>query len=476
MSIEPLKERLHIFPYKGKYFFLSPASFSCGEISAKTFDYLNSAGKADSPEPGNAVMNELKSSGLISGEAGARSRNINDIQQWRKSYSSKPQKVDSMLLMLCQECNLDCIYCYGDGGEYGSGGKMSEKTVLGSIGWLVGQQAGKTADIYISFYGGEPLMAFDLMRKAVAYTREKCAKASTHINPHFSVTTNGLLLDDEVIDFIVENDLQVVLSFDGPREVQNRNRPLKGADGGSYDRIVPKIIKLLAKHRKVNCRITVIDNTDIHAVIRELDRLGLTSRHLVPASGRIHEAENATVAGKDAFDRICEYYEYDADELIAAVRKRNLDKLHSLTVPGMLLILLSNVKQHFFWCGAGRTATAIDVNGDIYPCHRFVGIDDFKCGSIFKPELQNSPFLEPLIFRNSDCMNCWARDLCCGFCAFTHFAETGSLFRSSERFCRSRKKLIELAVYVKCELDDEALDWLRENDMIEDKSCPLDLF
>ncbi len=202
------------------------------------------------------------------------------VGKQEKKRKSEPIPIESISLFVTQECNLRCIYCYGNGGSYGSGGVMTQRTARKAVDWLI-EQSGKVKELRINFFGGEPLLNFPLVQDVLEYALERGRACGKQFE--FDITTNGSLLDDEKIAFFKEHDIVPMVSIDGPKELQDRQRPFKNGKG-SYDVIAPRIRNLLSVLPESACRATLIGNSDPVAVDNALQKMGFAQRYIINAS------------------------------------------------------------------------------------------------------------------------------------------------------------------------------------------------
>jgi uncharacterized protein len=177
----------------------------------------------------------------------------------QKTRKPEPVPVSSITLFVTQECNMRCTYCYGDGGEYGSCGDMSQDTAFAAVDWLVAK-SGRTKQVRICFFGGEPLLNLRLIEQVVPYARKRAEQAGKEVG--FGITTNASLLDDEQIEFLRKHEIKPYVSFDGPKEIQDRQRPFKNGKG-SYDAVVGRIRELMKVLPQAECRVTLVGDSDV---------------------------------------------------------------------------------------------------------------------------------------------------------------------------------------------------------------------
>lgn len=369
----------------------------------------------------------------------------------------RPRRPRSLELMVTHRCNLRCRYCYGSNGSsdwadashlYGDdGGDMSFETAARAVDWLIGVSGGQNK-LNLVFFGGEPLLVFPLIRRIVEHADGR--GRATDKSFSYSLSTNGLGLTEEVVDFLEQYRIGCQVSIDGPPSVHDRWRV--AADGrGSYDRAIEGIRRLIARRPgRVPARATFShDSVHLPEVVSHLFELGFGSVHVEPALGLdpgscISEADLKTVEVQN---------EQLAALLIDRVRMNRIFHYTNLVRNVRQTRVVRNRRQHH--CGAGRTYLAVSRDGSIFPCHRFVGLEDYRMGHVDEGLRFEAVerFHGRTVDRRPGCAKCWARYLCGGGC-WKHAHDThGNLDRPDEdRSCRIQKHLIECAMAVNTEL------------------------
>jgi len=380
---------------------------------------------------------------------------------------TEPPPISNITLFVTQECNLDCVYCYGLGGQYGSPGHMSSATGMKAVDWLVGR-SGDVKKLSITFFGGEPLLNFPLIQEIVEYAGEEGRRTGKEFE--FGITTNLLLLDEKKLEFIQKHKLKPMVSFDGPREIQEKQRPFKSGRGSSYNASIPKIKQILAVMPETPCRATIVGDADPAAVRESLCEIGFTSVHMAP--------DSESLLGRTPGDRerdlahTMQAMEAEAESFLKDVEKRDFESLEKHKRTGFLCDslgdLLNNQKRSFP-CGAGRRTVAVSNSGDVFLCHRFVGTEEFKLGSVHAPDLDRGPYLRPSVDTMEGCSECFARYLCGGGCYHDNAGRTGSAFGPAEDFCRLKRKTMELVVTIAGNLSDSDKEYLVDEGIIPKK-------
>ncbi len=476
----------HAFEIDGSHYVYSVWGMSYRRVSAGTIEELAKAGDDAGAELGLETLEIIKELGLRWSD---KVRCEADIQERDRlaavAAREKPDAIRHVLLFVTQECNMRCPYCYGDGGRYGAGGAMSDETAFRAVDWLTGE-AGDSRELYISFFGGEPLLNFALIEKVVPYARERVSPSSKLV---FALTTNLTLLDDRILDFLVANQVKVVVSFDGPPHIQNRNRPLKNGRN-SYDTVVPKVRKLLAALPDSTARSTLLAGDDPREVAHELQALGFRQMIIEAASGCLITGRRAPSIGggtePDPHESLADLYRDTASRLRQAVARRDADEVRALAslrntethfrlfLSGTDLLQALTNRRRYFFCARALIMVAVAANGDIYPCHRFVGAQAFRLGNVYTGEFCRDEFLHSPIVENPECTSCWARYLCGGNCQHDNTAATGDLLRPDPRSCADRRARMESAMHAVDGLAAQDRCWLADLGIIEEQKCTLD--
>lgn len=426
----------------------------------------NTLKKLDS-EPETPLTEDMEKSLLSLGlVAGSTTKVIN-------TKAREPYSISNMALLLTQSCNLRCIYCYGEGGEYGMGGSMEENTALHAVDWLI-EQSGNTKKINIIFFGGEPFLNFSLMKKVVNYTEERTASLDKTVG--FSVTTNATLLDDEKISFIKEHNIRIVISIDGPKEIHDAQRPFAGGMG-SYDIILPKIKKLLEVMPDTRAHAVLLDDTKTSIIKDSLEQTGFSEVTIMPASASLFDEKSDKTMQTRKLNGVYKELEIEADELMKYIKKRDSEALkkviQSAQLAQCMLSFLHNTKK-LHACGAGLKYAAVSCSGDIYLCHRFVGMDNYKLGNIFNKDINREGYQESPVTQMEECRQCFARYYCAGGCRHDNASSCGSSYKPSEDMCLMRRYEVELAAGIVSSLDTEDRFFLKEYKIFPPKPCPLD--
>lgn len=355
-------------------------------------------------------------------------------------------EIQHLVLMIAQDCNLNCLYCYGKAGEYNNRGKMTFNTAKQAVDYLV-KHRGEQKRVYVVFFGGEPLMNLSLIQDLVSYMKE--IEKIDNITFGMSMTTNGTLLTDDIIDYCDKNRISIKISIDGPKELNDRNRVYKNGMG-SYKVIMEKTERL-RNNGMVSARATITPScVDQDKIEEHLRKEGFAS----VSSALAHE-----FFSNEDYLRAYKYLSSGMDRVRQMLNKKqhDIDQLNQIGFVGYLRSIHQS-KEADFGCGAGRKMIAVDINGDVYPCQRFVGVEECKLGNICELELDQKKFLNKTYIDSKErhkCRKCWIRKLCLGTCAHSSFINTGKITENSESLCTFYRALYEDAVNFYVTLSDE---------------------
>ena len=455
----PRSVEIHRFSADGRRMLLNVRTLIFFEISKLADSIINLCNGSNSRDEilasltGNGYsetdviecMSELEQAGILK-------------KQDKVALSYKPPDsipLEALALHVCHDCNLKCKYCYGEGGTYGGPRKyMDKKIAEKAVDFLI-KESGEISECVIIFFGGEPLLNFELIKHVILYARETGKKYGKKVR--FSMTTNGTLLTDEVISYLNREKIGVLISMDGYEKIQDRMRPFRNGKG-SYKSIVPKAQKFISSRRgRVSVRAT-FTREDLHllSITKHLTDLGFGVVHLCPVSGSEYKLSSRDMAriGKE-FEKMAEYF-------MEMVRKGYAG---SVGIFRKFLNQFHHPRGRLFPCGGGIKYLAVSPDGDIYLCHRFVGEERFKIGNVmgeWDKSLQRMLLANDVDSR-SKCKNCWARYICGGGCYAHAYYTNGDIFTPDELMCAFTKRVIELsiALYVKIyEENREILDRL----------------
>ncbi len=451
----------HLFNYEERTYLINTEEMTATIVDETAARTLQKIRTRQTTSPGHAIAEELKKLGLL------------PDGKKKTAVAKKECPIVNLSLFLTQSCNLNCVYCYGEAGAYGTGGNMDEKTAYQGVDWLI-EQSGEMKQIHIGFFGGEPFLMFPLMKAIVQYARKKAAEAGKTVS--FNATSNGTLFDDEVIDFIKEEEISVLVSFDGPKEIQDAQRPFANG-GGTYDATVPKIRKLLAAVPNTPGHAVLVGDTDPTLVKDALQEIGFTEISHVPASESLFTGDRDKVKRARDIQQLIKDLERQAHMWLDGIRERNVQTLKELARKSVfyktIIALLHNSKQHHA-CGAGLGMVGVSSIGDVYLCHRFVGQEDYKLGSIFEDQLKRKEYQESPTTSNPMCSVCFAKYYCAGGCKHDNAGSCGSIAAPAEDLCSLRCRELELAAVIVSNLTSQDKAFLINQDVFPPKPCPLD--
>ena len=362
-----------------------------------------------------------------------------DYEKYSETMVRSPIK--SMCLNVAHDCNLRCEYCFAQTGDFGCERCiMPPETGRRAIDFLIENSANRE-NIELDFFGGEPLMAWDTVVETVRYARS--VEKNHGKKFRFTITTNGLLLDDDKIDFINREMVNVVLSLDGRKDVTDRIR--KTLNGKSaYDVIVPKFQKLVQsrgdKDYYVRATFTKY-NLDFTDDVIHLRELGFEQLSAEPVVTDINEPYAITESDLprvfSEYDRLC--------EVMMNREKDKFNFFHFMVDLDQGPCAIKRLRG----CGCGNDYVAIDPNGNIYPCHQFVGIDDWKMGNLYDGSFDNdikSIFAATHVYSKQGCRDCWAKFFCSGGCNANSFIYEGDVKKPHKLSCEMQKKRLECAL------------------------------
>ncbi len=361
-------------------------------------------------------------------------------------FKNRSTVVKALCLHVAHTCNLSCSYCFAAQGRYqGARGLMSFEVGKRAMDFLI-EHSGTRRNLEVDFFGGEPLMNWAMIKKLVAYCREQ--EKIHNKNFRFTLTTNGVLIDDDVIDFCNREMSNVVLSLDGRKEVHDRLR-VDCNGKGSYDTIVPKFQKLVAARggKGYYMRGTYThNNIDFTNDIFHMADLGFTELSMEPV---VSKPDDPCALTAEDLPVLLEQYELLAKEML-----RREKEGRGFTFYHYMIDLTGGpcIYKRISGCGSGTEYMAVTPWGDLYPCHQFVGDPKYLLGDIWKgvtnTEIRDE-FKHCNAYARAECRDCWAKLYCSGGCAANSYHASGSIRGIYEYGCELFRKRIECAIMMK---------------------------
>ena len=434
---------VHVFHYQDKHYIFDTGSSSLHECDEKTARCLRhklgeSVDLSDISEEeisaAEADFDELKQAGLL-------------FAPEEKARPVKSNEVKALCLHICHDCNLRCKYCFADEGAYKSRREfMSLETAKKAIDFLI-ENSGSRKILETDFFGGEPLMNFDVVKETVAYAKEEAAKRGKKFL--FTHTTNGLLLKDDVAEFLNNEMENVVLSLYGRQEVHDAVR--KTANGkGSFDLVIENIKNFVRirgdKHYYVRGTFTA-KNLDFYKDVLFLADSGFDSISMEPVVTDIPDL----AIGKEHLETVAAGYDALCDEYLkryAAGKGFNFFHFNVDLEGGPCL------SKRVSACGAGNEYFSVTPSGDLYPCHQFVGDAQFCMGNVYEGTLDEKireKFKNSCLFTRKKCDGCFAKYICSGGCSANNYHFNGDIDEPYGITCEMMKKRVENAMHILAE-------------------------
>lgn len=357
-----------------------------------------------------------------------------------------PDVVKALCLHIAHDCNLRCRYCFADEGEYhGKKALMSYETGKAALDFLIAH-SGNRRNLEVDFFGGEPTLNFQVVKDLVAYGRAQEKLFDKKFR--FTLTTNGVLLNDEIMEFANREMANVVLSIDGRKEVNDKMRPF-GNGSGSYDLIVPKFQKLAESRNQTNYYVRgtfTHYNLDFSKDVLHLADLGFKQISVEPV---VAQPEDDYAIREEDLLQLFEEYDILAKEMVK--RHKHGDDFHFFH----FMIDLEGgpcVMKRLSGCGSGTEYLAVTPWGDLYPCHQFVGNEKFCMGNV-RDGVTNTRLREEFkscnVYSKEKCRDCFAKFYCSGGCAANSYNFHGDIHNAYDIGCALQKKRVECAIMIK---------------------------
>lgn len=368
------------------------------------------------------------------------------------SFKNRQPVVKALCLHIAHDCNLACQYCFAEEGEYhGRRALMSFEVGKKALDFLVAN-SGSRRNLEVDFFGGEPLMNWEVVKQLVEYGRS--IEEANNKKFRFTLTTNGVLLNDEILEFVNKEMGNIVLSTDGRKEVHDRMRPFRNGKG-SYDLIMPKFKKVAESRNQTNYYVRgtfTHYNLDFSNDVLSLADQGFKQISVEPV---VASPEDGYALRTEDLPKIFEEYDKLAVEMIKREKEgRGFNFFH-------FMIDLTGgpcVYKRLSGCGSGTEYLAVTPWGDLYPCHQFVGNEDFLLGNVDDGIVKKNiceEFKQCNVYSKPKCRDCFAKLFCSGGCAANSYNFHGNINDSYEVGCEMERKRVECAIMIKAALADE---------------------
>ncbi len=392
-------------------------------------------------------INELRDKGMLYTKDIYRDY----VDKFSDSRSENPV-VKAMCLHIAHDCNLRCQYCFAGKGEYhGERALMSYEVGVRALDYLM-DHSGNRVNLEVDFFGGEPTMNFDVVKRLVEYGRSKEKERNKLFR--FTLTTNGVLLDDEILDFANKEMGNLVLSIDGRKEVNDRMRPTVNGKG-SYDIILPKFLKAAKSRKQVNYYVRgtyTHYNTDFSRDVLHLHDLGFQQISVEPV---VCDPKEPYALRDEDLPKLLEQYDILSDEIIKRRKEgRYINFFH-------FMIDLEDgpcIAKRLSGCGSGGEYLSVTPSGDLYPCHQFTGEEEFLLGNVFEG-IKNTELVKKFarcnVYSKPECRECFAKFYCSGGCAANSYHSSGDINGNYAFGCELQRKRIECAIMIKAALSEE---------------------
>ena len=435
---------IHVFSYRDKNYIYDVGSGALHECDKPTADYLKA--KEEGADIDITYISDEQIKEILSDVEGLKAQGLLHKEEVA-SYPFKSNEIKALCIHICHDCNMRCRYCFADEGAYHSvRERMSFETAKAAVDFLIAN-SGNRKVLEMDFFGGEPLMNLDVIKKTVAYAKEEGAKVGKKFL--FTTTTNCLLLDEPTIQFFNEEMENVVLSLDGRPEVNDAIR--KTVNGkGSFQYIIDKIKNFISlrgdKSYYVRGTFTA-KNLDFAKDVLFIADQGVDSISMEPVVTEIEDLqirEEHISAIEKEYENLCDAY------LERYAKGQGFNFFHfNIDLEGGPCL-----SKRVSACGAGNEYFSVTPNGDLYPCHQFAGDSKFRMGSVFegitRPDTREK-FKNSCLFTRKKCENCFAKFICSGGCSANNYHYNGDIEEPYAITCAMMKKRIECAMHILAE-------------------------
>lgn len=461
---------IHVFQRKDSYLGIHGSSMKVFELDAPSYFFLKAIEAGNEVDMAKAKIEvdfgASKAAEIAEGFYPFLEELNSDLPA--NSGENKKQKfmVENLMFLAAEECNMACTYCFAHQGTYGrKPAFMSLETALKAIDLFV-DEGYISSYCILCFFGGEPLLNFDLIEKICEYAREKIRKKN-HISLGFSLTTNATLLNEHNIDYMLANDFGIMISIDGPPEIHNLYRKTRN-NKETYEVIITNIHQLMKKFKSSSSKSHLVGRPtltarepDIFKLVKFLEEIGFENIIVDPVSSPPQSKEPFSIGEEHV-----EIYVNGIQKLSEAMLESILARKGCSYSPiAWTLNVINNRMAKFQSCNAGVSYCAVDTYGDIYPCQRWVGLPDHVIGNVWSgiDGKRLRDLAPPLVDYRQPCSACWARYFCGGGCPGESIQYLGSLNAVIGWRCAMYKGLIESCVWLYSVLqqkDPEALNYL----------------
>lgn len=440
-------KKIHLFKENGYYIVIDVNSGAIHELDEDTYkvlshfdeegDFLMSDDLKDIEDIDEILqeIDELKSKGLLFSE---------DIfEPIAKELKGRQSVLKAMCLHVAHACNMDCEYCFAGKGRYhGDAGLMSYETGKKAIDYLITNSNGRK-NLEVDFFGGEPLLNWSVVKKLVSYGRSLEKELGKKFR--FTLTTNGLLIDDEVIEFCNREMSNIVLSLDGQKITNDRMRKTKDGEG-TYDLIVKKFIDFANRRGQKDYYVRgtfTSNNLNFSDDIIHMADLGFKELSMEPV---VAPASASYALNDEHKETLLNEYEKLSAEMLKRYREGNPFNFYHFKVDfegGPC------IAKRVSGCGVGTEYIAVTPEGDIYPCHQFVGDENFRMGNLDTGVTKRDiikQFMERNVYSSQECKECFARLYCSGGCSANAYHNNGDVSRVYELGCELHRKRVKCAI------------------------------
>ncbi len=439
---------MHEFSIRDRSYLVDEETFVClspDEVAFRGLHIWEEAGRG----PEGDVRSRLLAEGFPPDSVDEFARELPELSEMLSAHrmtEEVPLSIRNLELHVAHSCNLGCQYCFAGQGAYGlKQTLMSDEVAFQAVDMLV--EGSKSSEpLGIVFFGGEPLMNRALIRKTITHAKEHHSNRSFQ----YSVTTNGTLIDEEVVTLFKENNFTVVVSMDGVGGTQDTLRPYKNGRGSSAD--IVRNVGSLTKHMPATVRCTLTRrNLAMMEICDELCAIGFRKVHFAPVSA---EDDDLRIDMESLHVLKRELLGF-ADEFIERAKERRPQRFSGFDD---LLSQLNRGTTTSVGCGAGRRLVAVAPDGDLYPCHRYVGTSAYKMGDVWQgmDDCASERFRRVNTSTREDCRTCWIRGVCGGGCVHEASRDDGSIGRVADSvMCDYRRTCAEVAIDLLWRLEAE---------------------